>query len=273
MTEEVIKQAELNNNTVSQQDKTPEQMMAERFRGYYPVVIDVETAGFNADTDALLEFAACTLKFTKEGTLVQDEKFCYQIAPFPDANIEDANIKFIGIDPFDPKRGAIDEKLALVPFFKKIAKIVKKNGCKRAILVGHNAAFDLKFMNAAIKRLNYKRSPFHPFSCIDTATLSALMLGQTVLSISCLTAGLDFDCVQAHGAAYDTDREADLFCYFINRFRELGGWPLPKDMQDAAIHAAQTITYSKPEANKGDNVKNENGEEIAYNAQPLDTQD
>ncbi len=225
--------------------KTPEQMMAERFRGYYPVVIDVETAGFNADTDALLEFAACTLKFTADGTLVKDQKYCFPIAPFPGANIEEANIKFIGIDPFDPNRQAQDEKIALVPFFKAIAKAVKKNGCKRAILVGHNAGFDLKFMNAAINRMAYKRSPFHPFSNIDTASLGALVLGQTVLSISCLTAGLEFDCGKAHGAAYDTDREADLFCWFVNRFRELGGWPLPDTMREAAEKAQESVTFHR----------------------------
>jgi len=39
----------------------PSSLLAQRFRGYYPVVIDVETAGFNAKTDALLEIAATLL--------------------------------------------------------------------------------------------------------------------------------------------------------------------------------------------------------------------
>ena len=36
-----------------------------RFRGYFPVIIDVETAGFDAKKDALLELAAITLKWMR----------------------------------------------------------------------------------------------------------------------------------------------------------------------------------------------------------------
>ena len=33
-------------------------LVSNRFRGFLPVVVDVETAGFNSETDALLEIAA-----------------------------------------------------------------------------------------------------------------------------------------------------------------------------------------------------------------------
>ncbi len=224
--------------------------MNERFRGFFPVVVDVETAGFNAQTDALLQLSGYTLKFLPNGTLVKDKSFNYEIQPFPNAKIEQANINFIGIDPFDPNRKALDEKLSIIPFCKEIAKEVKRNKCKRAILVGHNANFDQGFLNAAIARLGYKRSPFHPFSVIDTASLCAIFLGQTVLKLSCEIVGIDFDDNQAHGAAYDTDREAELFCWIVNNYKNLGGWPLSQELQERTKIAQTNINYCK---NKNEN--------------------
>lgn len=224
------------------------QTIAERFRGFYPVVLDVETAGFNPQTDALLEFAAITLKFDENGNLVKNNSYHYDIEPFHGANIVQANIDFIGINPFDPERKATNEKTSLIEFFKAISKEVKAAGCKRAILVGHNGHFDYSFIKAATDRIAYKRSPFHPFSVIDTASLCALMLGQTVLSISCRTVGIEFDDLQAHGAMYDTDRECELFCYLVNRLKDLKGWPLTPDMAQAAITANETTSYGRVKA-------------------------
>ncbi|MGS0727481.1 ribonuclease T, partial [Shewanella sp. 0m-11] len=48
-------------------------LLKNRFRGYFPVVIDVETAGFNANTDALLEIAVSMLKMDDEGVLSLDK--------------------------------------------------------------------------------------------------------------------------------------------------------------------------------------------------------
>ena len=200
--------------------------LANRFRGYYPVIVDVETAGFDPKTSALLEAAFCTVKLNEQGLIEKDTMYHCTIAPFPGATIEEANIKFLGIDPFDPERKALDEKVALVPIFKELNKKVKAAGCKRAVLVGHNANFDHSFIMSAVERIKFKRNPFHPFTVIDTASLAFLFLGHSVLSVACETAGIEFNAQNAHGAEYDTDREAELFCYFVNRFKELGGWPL-----------------------------------------------
>lgn len=84
------------------------------------------------------------------------------------------------------------ESDALLPMFKAIKKKLKEQGCKRAILVGHNAHFDHSFIFAAIDRLKAaSKSPFHPFSVIDTASLSMLMLGQSVLQKACYAAHVD----------------------------------------------------------------------------------
>ncbi|MBT3146847.1 ribonuclease T [Neptunomonas phycophila] len=206
--------------------------MAERFRGYLPVVIDVETAGFNAKTDALLEIAAVTLTMDEQGYLIVDQSFVAEVAPFEGANLEQAALDFTGIDPFSPEREAISELEALELIFKPIRKAVKAHGCKRAILVGHNASFDQGFVNEAAARSDIKRNPFHPFSSFDTATLAGLAYGQTVLAKACDVAGIPFDGKQAHSALYDTEKTAELFCGIINRWKDLGGWDMVLDLQE-----------------------------------------
>jgi len=206
--------------------ETAQELMKKRFRGYMPVVIDVETAGFNSKTDALLEIAAVTLRFNDDGELVPDETLHYHVEPFEGANIEQAAIDFNGIDPHSPLRGAIDEGTALKEMFKPIRKAQKDAGCQRCILVGHYATFDHGFVMAAAERANLKRNPFHPFVTFDTAALAAVFLGQTVLIKACQAAGIEFDSSQAHSAIYDTERTAELFCHMVNRYQKLGGWPL-----------------------------------------------
>ena len=206
-------------------DTNPAHAMADRFRGYLPVVIDVETGGFNAQTDAMLEIAATTLRVNEAGLLHNHETYSYHIKPFEGANIEKAALEFTGIKPDHPLRPSQEEGKALRELFTFIRAEVKHAQCKRAILVGHNASFDLGFLNAAVERCSIKRNPFHPFSSFDTATLSGLALGQTVLSKACRSAGIDFSNEDAHSAVYDTNKTAEFFCYIVNRWKALGGWP------------------------------------------------
>ncbi|MBS9438517.1 ribonuclease T [Photorhabdus noenieputensis] len=207
-------------------DKKEPNVLSGRFRGYYPVVIDVETGGFNAKTDALLEIAAVTLEMDGEGWLTPNESLHFHIEPFEGANLEPAALEFTGIDPLNPLRGAVSEYEALHAIFKMVRKGIKNNHCNRAIIVAHNASFDHSFVMAAAERTGLKRNPFHPFATFDTATLGGLVLGQTILAKACITAGIPFDNHQAHSALYDTDRTAELFCEMVNRWKQLGGWPL-----------------------------------------------
>ena len=201
-------------------------LMAARFRGFLPVIIDVETGGFNAKTDALLEIAAVTLRFDSDGYLLCDNLYEYHIEPFEGANLEKTALEFTGIDLESEHRLAEPEELVLSALFSEVRRAVKAADCNRAIIVGHNAHFDLGFIHAASARCNIKRNPFHPFSCLDTATLAGLAVGHTVLARSCQLAGIAFDNDQAHSAAYDAKKTAELFCFIVNRWRELGGWPL-----------------------------------------------
>lgn len=200
---------------------TPYPTMAGRFRGFLPVVVDVETGGFNAKRDALLEIAAAMLAMDESGNLRVDEILSFHVKPFEGANIEEASLAVNGIDPYHPLRPAINEQEALSRIFKPVRAAIKANDCNRAVLVGHNAAFDLGFLNAAVERVGIKRNPFHPFSAFDTATLGGVALGQTVLRRAVEACGLSWDTAAAHSARYDTERTAELFCFIVNRFKPL----------------------------------------------------
>ena len=195
--------------------------MANRFRGFLPVVIDVETGGFNSKTDALLEVAAVLLKMDGEGLIARTETIRYHVKPFEGANMEPASLAVNGIDPHHPLRPAIDERDALQRVFREVRRAVRENKCSRAVLVGHNAHFDLGFINEAIARSEIKRNPFHPFSCFDTATACGIGFGQTVLARAVVAAGLEWDEAQAHSASYDAEMTADVFCEVVNRYRDI----------------------------------------------------
>jgi ribonuclease T len=195
--------------------------MADRFRGFLPVVVDVETGGFDAERDALLEVAAVTLSMDSEGYLHPQPAVSAHVEPFPGANLDPRALEITGIDPDNPLRGALSERMALDHVFNEVRVAMRHHHCQRAVLVGHNAAFDLGFLNAAVRRTGHKRNPFHPFSCFDTATLSGLAYGQTVLSKAVLASGSSFDSREAHSAVYDAERTAELFCGIVNRWRRL----------------------------------------------------
>jgi ribonuclease T len=193
--------------------------IASRFRGFMPVIVDVETGGFNCATDALLEVAAVFVRFNAAGDLEPSGQHRYIVKPFEGSRLDPASLQVTGIDPFHPLRPAIDEGDALRSLFQEVRKEMKPTGCTRAVLVGHNSFFDLQFLNAAVERTGIKRNPFHPFSSFDTATLAGVAFGQTVLSRAVTAAGFEWQDENAHSALYDADMTARLFCTVVNRFR------------------------------------------------------
>ncbi len=194
-------------------DFTP---MCERFRGFLPIVVDVETGGFNEQTDALLQIAAVIIDMDKHGQLYCAETVSCHVTPFEGSILDPASMAINGIDVDHPFRLALDEKQALPKIFKPVREALKRQACNKAILVGHNAYFDLKFINAAARRSGIKRNPFHPFSNFDTVTLAGLVYGQTVLARSVKAAGFEWDTEEAHSAIYDAEMTAALFCKIIN---------------------------------------------------------
>jgi len=198
----------------------------DRFRGYLPVVVDLETGGFDNQANALLEVACTFLKWEEDEISIR-EHCAWSVNPFPDAVIEPASLRVTGIDLEDPDRAAQDEKVVLIDFFQRVRQAMKAAACHRAILVAHNAAFDQGFLNSACVRTGIKRNPFHPFTTLDTASLAAVAYGHTVLSEACRRAGISFDNARAHDAAYDVDRTAHLFCQMVNAWQAA---PLMRDL-------------------------------------------
>lgn len=211
-------QPALEKTLMTQQEKP---IFSQRFRGYLPVIVDIETAGFDPKKNALLEIAAVILAMDETGCISIREQHAFHVTPFPGSQLDPSALEFNGIDPYHPFRFAIEEKDALRKIFKPVRTAIKANACNRAILVGHNPAFDISFLNAAVERTGIKRNPFHPFSTFDTATLSGLVYGQTVLARSAKAAGLSWDKNQAHSARYDAEQTARLFCGIVNRWHEL----------------------------------------------------
>lgn len=195
--------------------------LGERFRGFLPVVVDVETGGFDSEKHALLEIAASIPVMDAEGWLRPRPAVMAHVVPFPGSELDPKALEITGIDPGHPLRGAVEEREALETIFVPVREAVRAAGCQRAILVGHNAAFDLAFLNAAVRRTGHKRNPFHPFSCFDTVSLAGLAYGQTVLSKAVQASGMSWDSREAHSALYDTERTAELFCRIVNRWKAL----------------------------------------------------
>ncbi len=193
-----------------------------RFRGFLPVVVDVETGGFDPQGDALLEIAAVLLEYDHV-SIRPGARFATHVVPFEGANIDDKSLEITGIDPYHPLRAARGEREALEYICTPIRAAIREHGCSRAILVGHNAFFDLSFINAAVARTGYKHNPFHPFSSLDTVSLSAMVYGQTVLARALDAAGIAWESSEAHSAVYDTEKTAELFCTIINTWETLNG--------------------------------------------------
>ena len=196
-------------------------VIAKRFRGFLPVIVDVETGGFNSDTDALLEIAAVLVDRDEGRGWHRTTTVAHHVKPFEGANLEAAALEFNGIDPYHPFRLAVSEGDALKDVFEAVQTAVSAHGCSRAILVGHNPSFDLAFVKAAAARNRIKKNPFHNFSTFDTASLAGVALGQTVLSRSVQAAHIDWNGQEAHSAIYDAQKTAELFCYIVNRWDSL----------------------------------------------------
>lgn len=194
--------------------------LASRFRGLLPVVVDIETSGLNPATDGLLEIAIVQVVTDESGRLQRGETLAYHVEPFAGARIDQDALAITGIDPVSPLRFAIPEAQALHRIFAAVREQLEREKCYRAVLVGHNAWFDLSFLLAAAKRAGIRHLPFHTFTTFDTASLSAVVLGETVLARAVKRARIPFNVESAHSAIYDAEKTTDLFCYLVNRVHE-----------------------------------------------------
>lgn len=199
--------------------------MKQRFRSYLPVVVDVETGGFDWNRHALLEIAVVPIDLDDEGRYVLGETASAHLEPAPGTDIDPKSLEITGIQLGHPFRLAKQEREGLEHVFATVRAAVRRHECQRAILVGHNAHFDLNFLNAAVARCGHKRNPFHPFSVFDTVTLAGVAYGQTVLARAVQAAGFDWNSEEAHSAVYDAEQTARVFCTIAN------GWVMRGDSE------------------------------------------
>lgn len=221
--------------------------MADRFRGFLPVVVDVETGGFECNRHALLEIAAVPIELDSLGRFCMGPTVSTHVEPFPGSVLDPKSMEVTGIDVTHPFRDAKPEREALDLIFSRVRLAARTAECQRAILVGHNAHFDLGFINAAVARVSHKRNPFHPFSTFDTVTLAGLAYGQTVLSRAMQAAGLAWDSEQAHSAVYDAERTAELFCTVLNRWRHFAESVAPSPMDRIESRDEASVTSEDPQ--------------------------
>ena len=189
--------------------------LAKRFRGFLPIVVDIETAGFDPDKNAILEIAVIFMDY-QDGKLMPIDTFHEHIIPEPGLALDEEALEFTKIIPDHPFRYAVSEKQMLQTLQEKIQLYCDQLNCSRAVLVGHNGQFDLSFIQAALLRQDIKML-LHRFLVFDTATLSAAFLGETVLARAVRRSGKPFDEKEAHGALYDATVTAELFSDLISQ--------------------------------------------------------
>lgn len=191
-----------------------------RFRGFLPVVVDIETGGVDFNINPILEVCIVLIHIDEHGEYQRAETYFEHVLPFEGCELDPRSLAFNQIDPYQPLRFAVDESTALKNLFKPIHHALRKKKCQRAVLVGHNAWFDLLFLKQACRRTGITM-PFHRFTCFDTATLGGWMYGETVLAKAVQASGLQFNSNEAHSAIYDAEITADLFCKMLNQWHAI----------------------------------------------------
>ena len=86
--------------------------LATRFRGYLPVVVDVETGGFDWNRCALLEIAVQPIDIDENGLLFPGDTTNAHVVPAPGLHIDPKSLEITGIKLDHPFRLAKEERPA-----------------------------------------------------------------------------------------------------------------------------------------------------------------
>jgi ribonuclease T len=200
---------------------------AKELNGMLPVVVDLETTGVDYNQHAILEIA-CIFVHCDKKLSPHESVFHEHVKAFSGAKTDPKAMSLHGIPLHHPFRFAKSEKEVLEALNEELGQQLQEQKCHRAILVGHNAHFDLSFLNASYNRTGVK-SLFHRFCVLDTVTLSAALLGETVLAKALYKTRIGFNPGLAHGALYDAKQTAKLFCHLMNSVRPSAKPPSVKE--------------------------------------------
>lgn len=160
------------------------------------IVVDTETTGFDPDTgDRMVEFGAVEIV----NNLPTGRKLHLLINPERDVPAE--AVKVHGLD---------NAKLENEPVFAKVAgQIQDFVGSARMVI--HNAAFDMKFLNAEMRRVGRPEFPAH--QAIDTLRIAKEKFGNSPASLDalCRRFGISTEKRELHGALLDAELLAEVW--------------------------------------------------------------
>jgi len=162
------------------------------------VLFDLETSGLSNQYDRIIEFGAVKVK---QGLILERmQMFVKAPVKLSAFIIDKTNIKQSDIDSAKPEGEYLDQ---WSDFFKD------------AILVAHNANFDVGFINEALKRAG---RPILTNTVIDTLGLSKLLLDDKRtyrLGSIAKHFKINYDDVTAHRADYDAEILKDVFAKLL----------------------------------------------------------
>ncbi|MCL2579170.1 MAG: PolC-type DNA polymerase III [Oscillospiraceae bacterium] len=169
------------------------------------IVFDLETTGLSGSSDRIIEIGAVRLR---GGEIV--ERFRSFVDP--ERTLSAEIIKITGITD-QMLEGAPGEKAAVAAFFDFI-------GSADAVMVAHNAGFDMSFLRAAARRSDIK----HTLTAIDTVPIArALFKDLKRYSLDSLVKHFKLGDFNHHRADADAGVLAQIFLRICAELRARGG--------------------------------------------------
>jgi len=166
------------------------------------VVFDIETTGFSPVNNRIIEIGAVKVK----GGEIADK---FSAFVNPDVPIPFEIEKLTGINDSMVKDAPYIEQV--LPEFLSF--------CEGAVLVAHNAGFDMSF----IKENALRQGIFRKFTCVDTLGIARILLphqGKHTLDAVAKAMGVSLE--NHHRAVDDAQATAEIFVKFIPLLKEAG---------------------------------------------------
>ena len=196
-----------------------ERPRGQKFSGNY-VVFDIETTGFSPSKDRIIEIGA--VKVTDGKITEKFSTFVNPQIPIP-FEIE----KLTGIT--DSMVLDAEDITAVLPKFLEF--------CSDAVLVAHNASFDVNFITKNAERMGIAIEP----TVLDTVTLARQLLPNLGrYKLDTVAKALGISLANHHRAVDDAGATAEIFAAFVEMLRKMGIEDL-NQLNDSSQVSAETI--------------------------------
>ena len=196
-----------------------ERPRGQKFSSNY-VVFDIETTGFSPSKDRIIEIGA--VKVTDGKITEKFSTFVNPQIPIP-FEIE----KLTGIT--DSMVLDAEDITAVLPKFLEF--------CSDAVLVAHNASFDVNFITKNAERMGIAIEP----TVLDTVTLARQLLPNLGrYKLDTVAKALGISLANHHRAVDDAGATAEIFAAFVEMLRKMGIEDL-NQLNDSSQVSAETI--------------------------------